>query len=219
MPFEQIALQMRRHLSSETRKLQLQSEMDSLDIASFMSKNNITDQGEGLRRLVNHINALAPQLPAGFGDDPHKTRYLRRTVMRFGFAQQPIYLMTSARYSFIQLTTALQESLQLSEELARIGTQDLRYGQYVRNPRNLSSSNHWRSCQRFRHSHDSRDRSSSPYIRRERERSQSPARFNNQDTHSVKPTVRISAYVGVVALHLQRQKMYTGTSNDQDEYH
>ena len=190
MPFEQIATHMRRHFNSETRKLQLQSEMDSLDIASFMNKNKITDQGEGLRRLVDHINALAPQLPAGFGDDQHKTRYLRRAVMRLGFAQQPISQLTSARYSFIQFTTALQESLQLSEELARIGAQDMHYGQYVRNPRDLRASNHWRSGQQFRQLHDRRDRSRSPYANRGHERSRSPARFNNQGTRSINPNVR-----------------------------
>ena len=134
MPFEQIATHMRRHYNSETKKLQLQSEMDGLDIMTFMQKYHITDTAEGLTRLVDHINALAPQLPQGFGDDAHKTRYLRRAVMRLSFAQQPISQLTTARYTFKQFTTALKESLQLMEELTRARAQELNYGQYVRGP-------------------------------------------------------------------------------------
>ena len=119
MPYDQIAAQMRRHYNSETRKLQNQSEMDSLNLTAFMNKHQITDLGEGLTKIVNHINALAPQLPTGFGDDAHKTRYLRRAVLGQPFAQQPISQITSARYSFTQLTTALKENLQLREELSR----------------------------------------------------------------------------------------------------
>lgn len=89
MPINVIATHMRRHYNSETRKLQIQSKMDSLDLGIFMQKNEITDQAIGLSRLVDHINELAPQLPYGFGDDAHKTRYLRRAVMRLRFAQQP----------------------------------------------------------------------------------------------------------------------------------
>ena len=88
MPYDHIASQMRRHYNSETRKLQNQSEMDSLNLTAFMNKHQITDLGEGLTKLINHINALAPQLPAGFGDDAHKTRYLRRAVLGQPFAQQ-----------------------------------------------------------------------------------------------------------------------------------
>ena len=160
MPFEQIAAQMRRHYNSETRKLQLQSEMDSLDITAFMQKHHITDQAEGLTRLVDYINALAPQLPSGFGDDPHKTRYLRRAVMRLGFAQQPISQLTSARYTLTQFTTALQESLQLTEELARARAPELNYGQYVRDPREVRFSNSRYSQGRDRSAFDRHDHNS-----------------------------------------------------------
>ena len=144
MPFDQIATQMRRHYNSETKKLQLQSEVDGLDLMVFMQKNHISDIAEGLTRLVDHINALGPQLPQGFGDDAHKTRYLRRAVMGLKFAQQPISQLTTARYTFTQFTTALKESLQLMEELTRARAQELNYGQYVRDPRDVRpSSSRW----------------------------------------------------------------------------
>ena len=81
MPFDQIATHMRRHYNSDTRKLQLQSEMDSLDLGAFIRKHNLTENSVRLTKIVHHINALAPQLTADFGDDLHKTRYLRRAVM------------------------------------------------------------------------------------------------------------------------------------------
>ena len=115
--------------------------MDSLELTSFMHKHGVTDLNDGLTKIVNHINALAPQLPTGFGDDAHKTRYLRRAVLGHSFAQQPIAQITSARYTFTQFQTALKESLQLREELSRARAPDMNYGQYVRDPRDVRPSN------------------------------------------------------------------------------
>ena len=119
MPFEQITNIMRRHYSSDTRKLKIQSEMDSLDLRSFMHKRQTPDLVTGLSQLVDHISALAPQLPAGFSDGAHKTRYLRRAVMGQDWAQNAISNIATSKYSFIQFITALQESLQLREERQR----------------------------------------------------------------------------------------------------
>ena len=118
MPFYQIVNVVRRHFNSDTRKQQLQFEIDSLFFFPFIRKHSITDPSVGLTRIMNHINALAPQLSAGLGDDNHKSRYLRRAVMGLDWAQQPIAQIASSRYTFIQLLTALQESLQLQEDLS-----------------------------------------------------------------------------------------------------
>ena len=83
MPYDQMISVMRRHYNSETRKLQLQSKMEGLDLGSFMQKNQIADYAQALVQMVDHMNSPALQLPAGFGDDAHKTRYLRKAVMRF----------------------------------------------------------------------------------------------------------------------------------------
>ena len=74
MTFDQILAIMTRHCNSETRKLQIQSEVDSLDLSAFMTKHQVSDYSDGITKIVNHINALAPQLPNGLGDDAHKTR-------------------------------------------------------------------------------------------------------------------------------------------------
>ena len=196
MPFDLIATHMRRHYNSETRKLQNQSEMDSLELTSFMHKHGVTDLNDGLTKIVNHINALAPQLPTGFGDDAHKTRYLRRAVLGHSFAQQPIAQITSARYTFTQFQTALKESLQLREELSRARAPDMNYGQYVRDPRDVRPSNsRWPSTISYQ-SRDNRDRSRSPFRSNMRDRSRSPyrsgrdARNNNRYDRRINPNVR-----------------------------
>ena len=48
-----------RHFNSETRKLQLQYEMGSLDLDAFMVMRSITDLSVRLVKICNYINALA----------------------------------------------------------------------------------------------------------------------------------------------------------------
>ena len=74
MSSQEIVTIMRRQYSSETRKLQIQSEMDSLDLSVYMHNNDIKNARIGLSRIIEPINSLDPQLPAGFGDDAHKNR-------------------------------------------------------------------------------------------------------------------------------------------------
>lgn len=72
MSLDRIATNNQRHYDSDTRKQRSQYEMDSIDLFSFMDKNQLTDQKVGLPKLVQHINALALQLPTEFGDNSHK---------------------------------------------------------------------------------------------------------------------------------------------------
>ncbi len=81
--FEQIVSSMRRHCNSETHKLQKQSEMDSMELISFIHRHKFSNYTDGLAKLVDYINILAPQLPQGFSDDQHKTRYLRPAVIDY----------------------------------------------------------------------------------------------------------------------------------------
>lgn len=104
---------MRRYYNSETKKLLIQLETDSLDLSVLMSKHQQTDYGDNLAKLVNHINALAPQLPQGFGGDSYKTLYLRRAVKRHECSLQPISHLTTARNTFTQFNTSLNGTLQL----------------------------------------------------------------------------------------------------------
>ena len=74
---------MRRHYNSEARKLQLQSDVEDLELNSFMRKQQITDECKGLSMIINRIKALAPQLLRVFQYDHHKTRYLRHAVLAY----------------------------------------------------------------------------------------------------------------------------------------
>ena len=171
MPFKEIVSRMHPHYNSETRKLQLQSEMDSLDLGEFMKKRSMTDVSESLIKIYDNINALASQLPSGFGDDTHKTRYLRRAVVRFEWAKQPISMVTTSRYSFTQFLTALQESIQLNEELTRANAPGVNYGQYVNKPHDFRHPNNPRLDPK--HGYEPRrNHSRSPH----RNRSHSPTR-------------------------------------------
>ena len=49
---EQIVVTMTRHHNSETRNLQLQSEMDSMDLSAFMTKHQVTDYSAGITKIV-----------------------------------------------------------------------------------------------------------------------------------------------------------------------
>ena len=72
----------------------------------------------------------------------HKTRYLRRAVMRFEWARQPTSMLTSSRYSFTQFLTALQEGILLNEEIARANGPGANYGQYPNNPHDVRHPNY-----------------------------------------------------------------------------
>ena len=133
-PFREIVAQMCRHFNSENRQVQLQSEMDSLSLASFIQRHHISDIATGLTQIVDHINSLAPQLPNEFGDDQHKMRYLRRAVMGFDGSTQTMSQLTVSRFSFPQFITAVRENVQLQEELSRKHTADMNYSQYINAP-------------------------------------------------------------------------------------
>ena len=79
--FQEIVKIMHRQYSSEARKLQIQSEMGSLDLTVYMHNNDIKNSRIGLTRIIDRIDSLAPQLPAGFAEDAYKTRYIRRAVI------------------------------------------------------------------------------------------------------------------------------------------
>ena len=93
--------------------------MGSLDLTVYMHNNDIKNARNGLARIIDPINSLAPQLPAGFGDDAHKTRHLRHSVMGQVWAQTPISHIATPRCSFVQLITALEENFQISVESSR----------------------------------------------------------------------------------------------------
>ena len=59
MEIHEIAKITSRHYNPETRKIQLQSEMDSLDIPPFVPKYQRAEYFLGLTKLIDYVNALA----------------------------------------------------------------------------------------------------------------------------------------------------------------
>ncbi len=59
-------------------------------MTKFMEERDITSVSEGLTKLVNYIERLAPQCPQGFREDSPKTRYLRKAVIKFSWARAPV---------------------------------------------------------------------------------------------------------------------------------
>ena len=73
----------------------------------------------------------------------HKTRCLRRAVMKLEWAQQSISQVVVSKYMFVQFVTALQESIQIIEEISRARAPDIHYRQYMNDPRTIRhSKNH-----------------------------------------------------------------------------
>ncbi len=204
--------------------------MDSLDLSSFMRKHNFTEVSIELERLVNYINALAPQLPRSLGDDLHKTRYLRRAVMPYEWAQQPIYQLTTSQYSYIQFVAALNASLQLQEEISRARAPKVDYGQYTNDPRAVRRHGHQRGRNIRRWLPR---RNSTPYSQRSdyqpahsryaRNSSQSPGPrhsgsiIERNGRHN--PNMRHRQFCwGCGGTHIKRPEMYSQTGNNQNEY-
>ena len=94
-----------------------------------------------MTRLVDHINAIASQLPTGFGDDSHKARYLRRAVIRFDWAQNSIAQVATSKYTFTQFITPLQESMQITEEINRARALGTNYIHYLNNRKSARHAN------------------------------------------------------------------------------
>jgi len=88
---------------------------------------------------VEKINSLAPQCPTGFRSDENKLRFLRNAVLTEPWASQAISQITTSRFTYNGLATALREQLQLSEEKkALAGPSRTMFQQYGRNPQQVS---------------------------------------------------------------------------------
>ena len=113
--------------------------------------------------------------------------------------------MTTARYTFSQFITSLQESLQLKEEISRAGAIRTDHGQYVNHPYNVAlpynrrgdddgSYSPWRN----RDNRNRYGRSRSPHNRYDRGRSRSPSsryrRGGGNAQRSENPTLRAKRY-------------------------
>ena len=117
MTYEEISEAMKREYNSDSRQLQVQSTLEGLRLDSFMAANSLSTESEGLNKMVEYIERLAPQCPPGFRSNENKIRFLRSAVLGYEWALAPIRNIVTHRYKFNAFVTALHESLQLSNEL------------------------------------------------------------------------------------------------------
>lgn len=87
-----------------------------------MTQNSIASASEGLNKIIERILRLTPQSPEGFRYDENKTRYLQSAVINHDWALAPIRNIVTLGYKLNSFVTALQENLQLSEELKTMST-------------------------------------------------------------------------------------------------
>ena len=65
---------LRERYNTPHRNLSLQSEKDSLTFDDFMDRHQIRDEKECLRRIVDYLNKITPQLVDGFRIESNRTR-------------------------------------------------------------------------------------------------------------------------------------------------
>lgn len=93
-----------KEFDSDSRKLQVQSTFKRLKLNIFMSMYSITSLSTGLTKIVEKIEHLTPQCPAGFRSRENKKRFLRGAVITYEWARSLLQSMTSDRYNFKDLS-------------------------------------------------------------------------------------------------------------------
>lgn len=90
----------KKEFDSLTRQETIQSELEGIRLQSFMDRNEISDQAEGMEKFFAEINNLNPQAPPSILNDVQKTRYLRRALLGVTWAKGPISRIYSFYFSF-----------------------------------------------------------------------------------------------------------------------
>ncbi len=111
MSFEHLERIMREEYDSSARQIQVQSELETLALRRCMASKGITEESDGLKRLVYHISVLSPRGQKEFRCDAQRVRYLRNAVLDLEWAKQPVSQCKSAKYTFNGFATALREAL------------------------------------------------------------------------------------------------------------
>ena len=117
MPYQMVVDKLRARHDTPHRKLSLQSEIDSLNFDEFMARHQIQDEKELLRRMVEYLNNITPQLVDCFYTESNKMRYLRNAVLGKKWLSTPLKNISTTQYSFDQLGMVLNERIQLEREI------------------------------------------------------------------------------------------------------
>ena len=84
-----------------------------------MLRNQIQDEKECLRRMVEYLNNITSQLVDSFHTESNKIRHLLNSVLGKKRESTPLENISTTQSNFDQLVMALNESVQLERELKR----------------------------------------------------------------------------------------------------
>ena len=100
MPYQIVVDKLRARYNTPYRYLSLQSEFHSLNFGEFMARIRIQDGKELLRRMVEYLNNITPQLVYSFHTESNKIRYLHNAVLSMKWATTPLKNISMAQYNF-----------------------------------------------------------------------------------------------------------------------
>ena len=109
---------LRARYNTSYRNSSLQSEVDSLSFHDFMVHHQIQHEKECLRRIIEYLNNITPQIVDDFQTESNKIRYLRDA----GLGEKWVVTLNSistAQCNFDQLVLALNEGIQLEHEIEK----------------------------------------------------------------------------------------------------
>ena len=72
IPYQMIVDKQRARYNTAQWKLSLQSEVDSLNFDEVMPRDQIQDEKECIRQIVEYLNNITPQLLDGFHTESNK---------------------------------------------------------------------------------------------------------------------------------------------------
>ena len=94
-----------------TRKLSLQSEMDSLILNNFIACYQIGNKRECLCHIFEYTNMTTLHFLCGLHTEQEKIRYLRNSALGKKNETTPLKNIFPAQYIFDQLFIALKEGI------------------------------------------------------------------------------------------------------------
>ena len=101
-----------------------------------MARQQIQDEKECLRSMVEYLNNITPQLVDGFHTESNKIRYLRDAVLGKKWATTLLKIISTAQYNFEQIVMVLNESIQLKRGVHNASTSSKTYyGQFTTHPK------------------------------------------------------------------------------------
>lgn len=116
MSYDELVKVLLDEYDNDARQLAAQSEIERLAFDQSMLEEDSQSLDAGLRYLVDNINVLTPRSSPKFRSDEHKKRFFRKAVLHAKWASTLVGQMTTSRFVFKILVTALREQIQIEEE-------------------------------------------------------------------------------------------------------